>query len=245
MKPGKADFVRSHLFFPFVFLVLLLLAAVPAYCQRGTLDLNVGQTADQFGALPRVTSGVVDLTGELTIKKPNPKKGGPSIVAGGEIRVPSDTNNHSKEYAVYGGVAFATHNLSIGFNGEVRKIIMPTANVNGQLVTRYNMELLELPVVIRYRFGPGKGAFIEAQGEPEFTPHFKTNVQTLILTPHPLFDHGYKLRGSVGYNFGQWWYVKGTYETRYFKFNNNNGSDPSGIYDWKSNMITGGIGVRF
>jgi len=26
---------------------------------------------------------------------------------------------------------------------------------------------------------------------------------------------------------------------------NNNGGNPSGLYNWKSNMITGGAGVRF
>ena len=63
MKPGKADRVRTIAFFLFVF----LLAAVPAYCQRGTLDLNVGQTSDRFGSLAPVTSAVIDINGEVTV----------------------------------------------------------------------------------------------------------------------------------------------------------------------------------
>ena len=61
--------------------------------------------------------------------------------------------------------------------------------------------------------------------------------------PHPNFDHGYYLRGSVGYSFGKW-YAQGTYETRYFKFDQNP-NNPSNLYNWKSNMITGGVGLNF
>lgn len=239
MKPGTADRVRTTAFF----LLLFLLATVPAYCQRGTLDLNVGQTSDRFGSLAPVTSFVFDLNGEVTVIKPSAKTERPSVVAGGEVRAPSDTSNHSKEYAVYGGVAWAVRDLSIGFNVEVRKILIPPATVNNQILNRYNMNLLELPIVIKYKFGPEKRIFVEAQGWPEFTPHYKTSAP--VLTPPPIFDHGYTLRGTVGCNFGKWWYVQGTYESRYFSFINNNGGNPSGLYNWKSNMITGGAGVRF
>ena len=239
MKPGKADRVRISV----IFLFLFLLATVPAYCQRGTLDLNVGQTSDRFGSLAPVTDVVIDLTGELTVLKSSAKTGRPNIVAGGEVRAPGDTSNHSKEYAVYGGVAWSAHNLSIGVNGEVRKILIPPATVDNQILNRYNMKLLEIPIVIKYKFGPEKRLFVEAQGWPEFTPHYQSSVP--VQTPHPNLDHGYTLRGSVGYNFGKWWYVKGTYESRYFSFLNNNGGNPSNLYNWKSNMITGGAGVRF
>ncbi len=239
MKPGKADRVRISV----IFLFLFHLATVPAYCQRGTLDLNVGQTSDRFGSLAPLTGVVIDLTGQLTVIQSSAKTGRPSIVAGGEVRVPGDTLNHSKEYAVYGGVAWAARDLSIGVNGEVRKILIPPATVDNQILNRYNMNLLEIPIVIKYKFGPEKRLFVEVQGWPEFTPHYKSTVP--VQTPHPNFDHGYTLRGSVGYNFGQWWYVKGTYESRYFSFINNNGGNPSGLYNWKSNMITGGAGVRF
>ena len=238
MKPGKADMVRICVF------LLFLLATVPAYCQRGNLDLNVGETSDKFGALAPVTDTALDLTGEVTVIKPSQKNGGPSIVAGGEVRVPTDTANHAKEFAVYGGVAFGSHNLSIGVNAEVRKILMPAALDNGQVLNRYNLELFELPVVLKYKFGPDKRAFIEASGEPEFTPRYKRSPLATVLLPHPSFDHGYTLRGSVGYAFGKWWYLKGTYETRYFKFAQNLGN-PSSLYNWKSNLITGGVGVRF
>ncbi len=239
MKPGKADRVRASVFFLFVF----LLATIPAYCQRGTFDLNVGQTSDRFGSLESVTSAVIDINGELTIIKSSAKTGRPNIVAGGEVRAPVDTANHSKEYAAYGGVAWPVRNFSIGLNVEVRKILLPPATVDNQILNRYDMNLLELPIVIKYRFGNGKRVFVEAQGWPEFTPHYKTSVP--VSTPHPNFDHGYTLRGSVGCNFGKWWYVQGTYESRYFSFMNNNGGNPSNLYNWKSNMITGGAGVRF
>lgn len=238
MKPCTADLVRTGLF------LLFLLATVPAYCQRGTLDLNVGQTSDKFGALATVTGAALDLNGELTVIKPSAKNGGPSIVAGGEVRVPTDTANHAKEFAVYGGVAFGVRNLSIGVNAEVRKILMPAAFVNGQVLNRDNMELLELPLVIKYKFGPDKRAFVEVQGAPEFTPRFKVSPLSKVILPKPSFDHGYTLRGSVGYAFGKWWYVKGTYESRYFKFAENLGN-PSSLYNWKSNLVTGGVGVTF
>ena len=241
MKPGKADMVRICVVLLFL---LILLATVPAYCQRGNLDLNVGQTSDKFGALAPVTGTAFDLTGEVTIIKPSQKNGGPSIVAGGELRVPADTGNHSKEYAVYGGFAFGSHNLSIGVNAEVRKILMPAALDSGQVLNRYNLELLQLPVVIKYKFGPGDRAFVEASGEPEFSPHYKRNSLATVALPHPSFDHGYTLRGSAGYTFGKWWYVKGTYETRYFKFAENLGN-PSSLYNWKSNLASGGVGVTF
>jgi hypothetical protein len=237
MKPGKADLVRTSLF------LLFLLATVPAYCQRGTLDLSVGETSDKFGALAPVTGTAFDLNGELTVIQPSQKNGGPSIVAGGEVRVPADTANHAKEFALYGGLAWGVHNLSIGVNAEVRKIFMPVATVNGQVLIRDNLELLELPLVIKYKFGPGGRAFLAVQGELEFSPHYKAAVSKVIL-PFPRFDHGYDLRGSVGYNVGKWWYVKGTYETRYFKFAAGQGN-PTSLYNWKSNLITGGVGVTF
>jgi hypothetical protein len=238
MKPGKADMVRICL------ILLFLLATVPAYCQRGTIDLNGGETSDKFGALAPVSGAALDLNGELTIKKPSQKNGGPNIVAGGEVRVPTDAANHAKEFAVYGGVAFGARNLSIGVNAEVRKILMPSAFVEGQVLDRYNLELFELPVVIKYKFGPGNRVFVEASGEPEFTPRYKSSRLATVPLPHPSFDHGYTLRGSVGYTLGKWWYVKGSYETRYFKFADNLGN-PSSLYNWKSNLVTGGVGLRF
>jgi hypothetical protein len=237
MKPGKADVVRASL------CLLCLLATVPAYCQRGTLDVNVGQISDQFGALSPVTSTAVDVNGEVIVIKPSEKNGGPSIVGGGEMRLPTGAV-HAKEFAVYGGIVFGAHNFSIGVNAEVRKIYMPTVTLDNQVLNRDNMELFELPLVLKYKFGPGRRAFIEVQGQPEFTPHFKRSPLAKVILPNPTLDHGYDLRGSVGYNFGQHWYVKGTYDTRYFKFNKTAGN-PSSLYNWKSNLITGGVGVRF
>jgi len=237
MKSGKAEMVRTSLF------LLFLLGTVPAYCQRANLDVNVGQISDQFGALQPVTGTAVDVNGEVTVIKPSAKNGGPSIVAGGEMRLPAGAD-HAKEFALYGGVAFESHNFSIGINAEFRKIYMPTAFVDNQVLNRDNMKLFELPLVIKYKFGPGRRAFIAVQGEPEFTPHFKRSRLSKVPLPNPNLDHGYDLRGSVGYNFSSHLYVQGTYDTRYFKFEENVGN-PSNLYNWKSNLITGGVGIRF
>jgi hypothetical protein len=233
MKRCKTHMVR---------VCLLLLAAVPAYCQRSTFGIDVGQTSDKFGAFPSVSGLEADIEGQLTIRHPNPKKGGPSIVAGGEIRLPTDTGNHAKEFAVYGGALFQVHNLSFGADAQVRKIILPVAFADNQYFVRDTMELLELPLVLKYTFGPSKKAFVQAQGAPEFGPRFHKPAGSLGL-PNPNLDHGYFIRGSAGYDFGKW-YAKATYETRYFKFNENP-NNPTNLYNWRTNLITGGIGMVF
>ena len=221
---------------------LMVLAAVPAYCQRGTFGIDVGQTSDKFGALPSMNGVVAGIDGEIAILKASQKEGGASIVAGGEIRVPSDTSNHAKEYAIFAGPGFRYHDLTIEVHAQIRKIYLPTANVDNQFFVRYKMELLEIPLVLRYKFGPEKRLFIEAQGAPEFTPRWRSNG-SLAPLPNPNFDHGYFVRGGVGYTFGKW-YAKASYENRYFKFlaNPNN---PNGLYNWRSNVISGGVGFVF
>jgi hypothetical protein len=237
MKPCKADKVRIGA------ILLFLLATVPAYCQRGTFGVDVGQISDHFDGFAPVTAGLVDINGELTVKGPSAKNGGPSIVAGGEIRFPTNTNEHAKEFAVYGGFMFGVGNFSIGVDAQVRRIYMPPAVEGDQVFNRSNLELFQLPVVVRYKFGPSKRAFFEARGEPEFKPHYLTNASTAGL-PSPGFNHGYTLKGSLGYKFGQWYYVKGSYETRYFKFASTAGN-PNDLYNWKSNVISGGVGLTF
>ncbi|MFZ0859055.1 MAG: hypothetical protein ABR881_05185 [Candidatus Sulfotelmatobacter sp.] len=238
MKRGKPHLVRTGVF------LLFLLVTVPAYCQRGSIDINVGETSDKFDTLAPVTGAALDLNGEVTVKKPSVKNGGPSIVAGGEVRVPSDDTYHAKEFAAFGGVAFQVRsNFSIGVNVQVRKIDLPVATLDNQILVRGNLELVEAPIVLKYKFGPDKRAFVHVQGAPEFTPRYRAPASTLISLPHPNFDHGYTLRGSVGYTFGKL-YAQGTYETRYFKFIENPGN-PSNLYNWKSNMITAGVGVVF
>ena len=104
------------------------------------------------------------------------------------------------------------------------------------------MELLEIPVVLRYKFGPEKRAFIEAEGAPEFSPRWRS-AGSLSPLPNPNFDHGYFVRGGIGYVFGKW-YAKATYETRYFKFNANQ-FNPNNLYNWRTNGIIGGVGFSF
>ena len=233
MKRCKSHVVRVCLF---------LMAAVPAYCQRSTFGIDLGQTSDKFGSLPAVSGLVFAIDGQVTVLHSNPKRGGPSIVAGGEIILPSDTGNHAKEYAVFGGPQFQLHNFSIGVNAQVRKMYLPAANVDNQVFVRDKMEVLEIPLVIRYSFGASKRAYVQVQGAPEFTPWFRQAGSSLQL-PNPNFDHGYFIRGSAGYMAGRW-YAKATYETRYFKFLENP-NNPSNLYNWKTNAITGGVGFVF
>ena len=225
-----------------VLVCLIALATFPASGQRGTFGIDVGQTSDKFGAQPSVSGLVFGIDGQITVLKGNQKEGGASIVAGGEIRLPSDTSNHAKEYAIFGGPAFQFHNLTIGVNAQIRKIYLPVANVENQFFVRDKMELLEIPLVLRYKFGSDKRAFIEAQGAPEFSPRFRS-AGSLSPLPNPNFDHGYFVRGSAGYVFGRW-YAKATYETRYFKFEANP-NNPSSLYNWRTNVISGGFGVAF
>lgn len=222
---------------------LLVLATAPAYGQRATLGIDAGQTSDKFGALPSTTSFEYGVDGQVTVLKPSEKKGGPAIVAGGEILVPANSTNHAKEYAIYGGPMFYTHNLTIGVNAQIRKIFLPVASFDNQVFNRQNMELLEIPVTIKYSFGSAKHAFVQVQGAPEFSPRFRTSVSNPFSLPNPTLDHGYFLRGSAGYIFGKF-YAKATYETRYFRFDDNAGN-PNGIYNWRTNRIMGGAGFAF
>ena len=222
---------------------LVFLAVVPAYGQRATLGVDIGETTDKFGALPAVTGSVFDINGQVTVLNANEKTGRPAIVAGGEIILPDDTGNHAREYAVFGGPAFNYHDFTFEVVAQIRKIVLPVATVDDQIFARDSLRLLEIPLTIRYNLGPGKHAFIQAQGAPEFSPHFHQSPLSTLRLPNPNFDHGYVIRGTVGYNFGKW-YAKATYETRYFRFlvNPNN---PTNLYNWKTNMASGGVGFVF
>ena len=233
MKLCKTHLVRMCLFF---------LAIVPAYGQQNNFGVDAGQSADKFGGQGQITGLAFDINGQITILHAKPKSGSPAIVAGGEIRLPTDTANHAKEFAIYGGPLWQFGNFSAGFNAQLRKIILPSAELDNQFFSRDTMELLEIPIVLKYTFGSSKRAFIQAQGAPEFTPRFHA-TQSVVFLPHPNFDHGYFVRGSAGYVFGKW-YVKATYETKYFRFASDVGN-PNWIYNWRSNLITGGVGIVF
>ena len=177
MKLGKARLVGTGLF------LLFLLAAIPAYGQRGNFDINVGQTTDKFGSLAPSSGLDFDFTGQFAVIQREAKNSGPSIVAGGEVRVSGDHSYHATEFAVYGGPAFRVHNFSIGLNAQVRKILLPPSTVNNQVFVRGNLEFFQLPIVIKYKFGPAQRAFVEVQGEPEFTPHFLAPKTGVSLAP--------------------------------------------------------------
>lgn len=240
MQPCKSTVV--HIGVRTAIFLVFLLATIPAYSQRGTLGIDVGASSDKFGAQPQTTAPDLGLNALFTLFQAN-KDGRPNIVLGGELRAPDDTSTHATEFAVFGGPIFPWGNFSIGLNAGIRKILLPHAQVDGTILDRYDMELLELPLILKYKFGPDKRAFIQVQGEPEFTPRFKSSLKSLIGVPHPNFDHAYTVRGSLGYSFGKW-YVKGTYETRYFKFLDNQ-NNPLGLYNWRSNNLTGGVGLNF
>jgi len=223
----------------------ILMAIVPAYGQgqRGNLGIDFGQTSDKFGALSRSTTAVGDVNGQLVVMQGKEKDGSPSIVGGGEVRFPSDTRNHANEFALFGGIMFRFHkSFSAGFHVQVHKLLVPPSTVDNQIFNRNNMELLEVPLVLEYKFGPNKHFFLQAQGAPEFRPRWRATAGAAPL-PNPEFDHAYFVCGSLGYIFGKW-YAKGTYQTRYFKFTPGIGN-PSNFYNWNTNMATAGVGLVF
>jgi|SRR5579859_5415807 len=227
---------------PMVGVCVLFLAAVPAFSQRATLGIDVGQTSDKFGGLSRTSSAVGVLDGEIIVLQSPDKEHGADVVAGTELRFPVNTTNHANEYAFYGGVSFRIKPaLSLGFHAQVHQLDAPPSVVDGQIFNRARFRVLELPGFLQYKFGPDKRAFVRAEGGLEFSPKLKPPANATL--PNPNFEHGYFMRGVVGYNFGKW-YVKGTYENRYFKFTNNIGN-PLGLYNWRTDMMTAGVGFVF
>lgn len=231
-----------------LFLLALFLFTLPAYAQdpqgRGHLGIDVGEVSDRFGNLTRYTDPAGDVNGEVVVLRSTSKENWPDVIAGGDIRFDSNTNNHATEFAFYGGLQFhATSSFAVGFHVQLHKIYTPVSTIDNQTFNRYNLELLELPLFGEYKFGPGKKVFIRAEGAPEFRPRFKISSKGTPALPNPDFDHGYFLRGSLGYNFGKW-YLRGGYETRYFKFTNNLGN-PGGLNNWRTDLVTGGVGLSF
>jgi len=221
---------------------LILLAAVPAYCQRGTFGVEFGQTSDRFGGQSRASGPELGVDGEVIVLQSKDKDHGADVIAGGELRFPIDTQQHAKEIAVYGGVSFRfTPNFSAGFHVQVHRIDLPPTEINNAAFLRSRLSMVELPGFLQYKFGPSKKAFVRGEGGPEFSPHYRDEMPLNI--PDPTLDHGYTVRGTVGYNFGKW-YVKGSYETRYFKFLNNIGN-PNDLYNWRSDLASGGVGIVF
>jgi hypothetical protein len=224
---------------------LFFLAALPAVAQqRGNIGIDAGEVSDRFANLSRSTDPMGDVHGEVIILRSNPKENWPDVLAGGEIRFPSDTNHHATELSIYGGLQFhATPSFTAGFHVQVHKLYVPPSNFQGQVFNRDNMELLELPLFLQYKFGSGKHVFVRAEGAPEFRPRFKVPSKVTNPPINPNFDHGYFVRGTLGYDFGKW-YAKASYESRYFKFGQSVGN-PGGLNNWRSDFVTGGIGLNF
>lgn len=232
MKLGKTQIVP---------VILFLLAALPAFAQRGNLGIDVGVTSDRFGGLARFTDPGGDVNGEVIVLRGSEKEGWPNVLAGGDIRFPSDTSHHATEYAVYGGLGFhANGALSAGFHVQVHKIMVPPSIFENQVFNRDNMELLEIPLFIEYKFGPARHVFVRGEGAPELRPRFRGNASQF---PVPGFDHGYFVRGILGYNFGKW-YARASYETRYFKFTESLGN-PANLNNWRTDFASAGVGLNF
>ena len=242
MKCSKAHRVGVCVF------LFFLLAAISAFAQqRINLGVDAGESSDKFGTQSAVSGFVASLNAQGIILLGNKKSGTPDVIAGGEAILPSDTGNHAKEYNVYGGLRWHPGNLTFGFDVGIRKLDPPAAFLNNQYYNRDTMEFLEIPGTIRYSFGSGKHAFVQVNGAPEFGPRYHVPASSPLFTNptlyKPNFDHGYFVRGTVGYDFGKW-YARATYETRFIRFHNN-ANNPEGLYNWKTNAITGGLGVSF
>ena len=243
---NRTTFKKTTVQTVMVRLCLIFLATIPAYGQgqHGNLGIDFGQTSDKFGALSRSNAAVGDINGLVVVRQGKEKTGSPSIVVGGDVRFPSDTRNHANEFALFGGVMFRFNkSFSAGLRAQVHKLLLPPSTIEGEVFNRNNMELIEFPLVLEYKFGPDKHFFVQAQGAPEFRPRWRSPASGPTPLPDPGFDHAYFVRGSLGYNFGKW-YVRGTYETRYFKFATGPGN-PSNLYNWNTNMATAGVGLAF
>jgi hypothetical protein len=243
MKPCKTDLVCASLFF-FTAIFLASLAALPAYAQRGDIAINGGETIDHFGGQSQATGAIAALDGQLLVFRSPDRDRGADVVVGGEVRFPQDTNNHASEQAVFGGPVFHFgKHLSAGIHAQIHRLVLPPNFAGGLVFNRDRMELLEIPGVVEYKFGPNNHFFVRAEGGPEFSPHFKNPPSGAEPFDHPQLDHGYFVRGTLGYNFGKW-FVKGTYQTRYFKFNPDVGN-PDNVYNWRNDFVTAGVGLNF
>jgi hypothetical protein len=212
--------------------------------QRGNLGIDFGVITDRFGGNPSSTTGVGIISGQGAIIQGSQKTQSPDIVIGGEVVLPTGTAQHADEFAGFGGPMFHfTDKFTAGFHLQLRKVDMPNGTLNGQTFIRNNMLLLELPLVLNYRFLGEKKAYIEGQISPEFSPRFSNSSSGASPYPHPSLDHGYTIRGIVGYNFDKF-YIRGTYQTRYFKFSPGLGN-PEFIDNWKTNFATVGVGFAF
>jgi hypothetical protein len=239
-----------HIFLLVAAVVGALFASLPAYAQHGTIGVDFGETTDHFGGQSSVTGAIGGIDGEVIVWKSPDRQHGADIVAGGEVRWPEDASNHASEQAIYGGFAFHFgEHLSAGIHVQIRRLVPPPSYASG-LVTnggvvfnRDHMELLETQGFVQYKFGPDNRAFARIEGAPEFSPRFHPSPNGAEPFLKPNFDHGYAIRGTVGYNFGRW-YVKGTYQLRYLKFETNF-NNPDDVYNWRNTFVTGGVGFNF
>lgn len=249
MKLRQADCSRVFLQMS-VLLFAALAFSIPARAQRGYIAANVGASADRFGGQPRETGAVGAIDGEVIAWKTSDLTHGVDIVGGGELRWPEDASNHASEQSVYGGFAFHFgRHLTAGVHIQIHRLVPPPSYASGPVTNggvvfnRDHMDLFETPIFLQYKFGPSNRAFARVEGTPEFSPRFHNSPNGAPPFDHPNLDHGYAVRGILGYNFGRW-FVKGTYQTRYFRFETN-ANNPDEVYNWRTDFVTGGIGLNF
>ena len=210
MKLCKSILVRLGLISP------ISPGHVPAYGQRGTLDIDAGEVTDKFGAQPQVTAADFGLNGQVTLIQAT-KDGGPSIVAGGELRVPPTPPPmpaSTPSSAVRSSPWQFFHRRQ---RPGPQDSSCPTLTWMEPSWTATTWNCSNSPSSSDTNSVPTSALSSRPTASPNSLPTTNRLPCQPVGVPHPNFDYGYTVRGSVGYNFGKW-YVKGTYETRYFKF---------------------------
>jgi|HubBroStandDraft_2_1064218.scaffolds.fasta_scaffold44762_2 hypothetical protein len=250
MKLRKADSSRVFLTISALLFAAIALSIPARAQQRGYIAANFGATADRFGGQSRETGAVGAVDGEVIVWKTSDLTHGVDIVGGGELRWPEDGTQHATEQSVYGGFAFHFgQHLTAGIHLQIHRLVPPPSYASGPVTNggvvfnRDHMELFETPIFVQYKFGPSSRFFARVEGTPEFSPRFHKSPDGAPPFDNPNLDHGYAVRGILGYNFGRW-FVKGTYQTRYFRFETN-ANNPDDVYNWRTDFVTGGVGLNF
>ena len=205
MKPCKADLVRIGV------CLLFLSAVVPAFAQRGNLGVDVGASLRPVRQHPfrlqRLSRRERRIRHHKTLHQER------ILPASSPAANPRPLRHQQSRQGIRRLRRPALRSSRLHHRRRrsgPQNLYSPPPSSDNQILNRDRIELLQIPLVLKYKFGPAKRAFISAQGEPEFTPHYKTISSASVSLPDPGFDHGYTLRGTVGYNFGKWYVQRRT-----------------------------------
>ena len=138
MKRCKTHLVR---------VCVIVLAAVPAYCQRGTFGIDIGQTSDKFDALSSVSGLEVDVDGQITVLKSNRNRVAPASWPGARSACRPIPEIMPRSTPSLEDLVFQFRELSIGVERSGPQDRSSHARPSIQVFARDTMELLELPVV--------------------------------------------------------------------------------------------------